>query len=58
MEDNDAGNVIAWDSTRERRKDRPPPLSDDEIVRLRALLENIDRITSACPVARRAVEEG
>lgn len=56
MDEKEPSNILTLDIGRERRKDRPPPLSDEEILRLRALLDNADRITAACPVARRAVE--
>lgn len=55
--DDDSSNVLSLDLSRERRRDRPPPLSDDEIVRLRALLVQTECIAAACPVARRAIEE-
>lgn len=36
-------------------KDRPAPLSDAEILRLRALLENFDKVAACCPIAKRAM---
>lgn len=49
-------NVIAFAGTYGASK-RPPPLSSDEILQLRALLKKASIILSACPVARRALQD-
>ena len=38
----------------EGRGDRPAPLTDKEILRLRAMLEHFDNIVEQCPIAKRA----
>lgn len=38
-----------------RKPRRPPPLTDQEIERMRSMLEQWDQVTQACPIARRAL---
>lgn len=38
-----------------REPSRPRPLTDGEIVRLRAMLDGWDQVTTQCPVARSIV---
>lgn len=50
-------NIITLEAARERRADRPPPLSDAELIQLRKLLGDSAAIVHRCPVARMALEE-
>ena len=50
-------NITTLDTARERRTDRPPPLSDAELIQLRKLLGDSAAIVHRCPVARRALED-
>ena len=36
------------------RSDRPPPLSDAELVKMRAMFVAFDNIMDICPIAQRA----
>lgn len=47
--------VVDFASYARAAKERPAPLSDAEIVRLRALLEAADKIAACCPIAQRAL---
>lgn len=38
-------------------KDRQPPLTDAELIRIRAMLEQFDAIKYGCPSARRLLHE-
>lgn len=53
--DEDNPVVVDFVSYARAAKDRPPPLTDEEILRLRALLENFDKVAACCPIARRAM---
>jgi hypothetical protein len=50
-------NIITLEAGRGRRIDRPPPLSDAELIQLRALLRDVRTIVHRCPVARMALDE-
>jgi len=50
-------NITSFDAARERRMDRPPPLSDAELIQLRQLLTDFHAIQSSCPIARRTLED-
>lgn len=51
------GEVVVVDFASYARapKDRPAPLTDAEVLRLRALLENFDKVAACCPIAQRAM---
>ncbi|WP_155950926.1 hypothetical protein [Rhodanobacter sp. OR87] len=51
------GNITQIDAARERRADRPPPLSDAELIQLRRMLSEFSTIRVCCPIAKRAVED-
>ena len=50
-------NITQFDATRERRADRPPPLSDVELIQLRKMLTDFHAIQACCPIARRSLED-
>lgn len=39
------------------RVPRTPPLTDDEIIRLRALLVDFSKVAEHCPLAQRALSK-
>lgn len=49
------GNVVPFKTPPERTP-RPDPLTDDEVRRLRAMLDEFDTIKQSCPMARRLLE--
>lgn len=51
------GNITQFDAARERRADRPPPLSDAELIQLRKMLTDFSAIQVCCPIARRSLED-
>lgn len=50
-------NITPFNTVRERRADRPLPLSDAELIQLRQLLGDMSVIKASCPIARRALED-
>lgn len=51
-ENTGAGNVVAFLAASRRVE----PLTDEEIERLRSLLDHFQAIATACPIARNIVE--
>ena len=51
----DGTGVVVPLSLVARKPRRPPPLTDQEIQRMRSMLEQWDQVTHACPIARRAL---
>lgn len=56
-EDRDVSNVVPFASRNARRRPAPA-LTSNELVRLRAMLEEFDKIKKSCPMARRLLEDG
>lgn len=49
----DHDNVTPLDFARAARSDRPPPLSDAELLQIRQMLAEHAQIMQTCPIARR-----
>lgn len=39
------------------RREKPPPLTDDEILKLREMIQAFHNISHTCPIAKKALGE-
>lgn len=49
------GGVVTPFAALGRKPRRPPPLTDLEIEKMRAIMQQWDQVTQACPIARRTL---
>lgn len=49
-----ASNVVLFPGL---AREKPPPLSDEEVITLRKMIQAFTAIASTCPIAQKAIED-